>query len=134
MGYTIQKQLSTFWGTARNKCLLLRVQFSTGRYHTPNTVAVGLIVAIGTWIHAGTIQAQKVASAVIVRSRRPIAAARATIAHRTTVDVAGIEEVIRELSKGFGGCITTRIGCSVIIISTSSGIAVVCYTTHNAIT
>ena len=45
-----------------------------GAYRTPNTLPVALIAAIGTWVYAGTIQVQDVASEVTVRSRRPIEA------------------------------------------------------------
>ena len=89
--------MSTFWGTAENKCLLLRVQFiqfrlGTGR--TPNTSPVVLNDEIGTWVHIGAIQVQGVAIVVIVRSRRPIVAAGPSTAGRRRNEVAGVEEVI----------------------------------------
>ena len=78
-----------------------RRTLSTGRYRTPNTVADVLIAGTGTWAHVGTIQAQFVRIAVIVRSRRPIAAVATPIAGGRRTEVAGIEEVIWEASPGF---------------------------------
>lgn len=45
-----------------------------GTDRTPNTPPIELTVAIGTRIHVGITQAQVVAKAAIVRSRRPIVA------------------------------------------------------------
>ena len=59
---------------------------------TPNTVAVVLIVVIGTWVHVGTIQVQVVAIVVTVRSRRPIVAVATSIVRRRRIEVAGVEE------------------------------------------
>ena len=83
-----------------------------GAYRTPNTLPVVLIVVIGTWVYAGTIQDQVVATVVTVRSRRPIAAARASIVGRRRTEVAGVEEVIWKASKGNCGGFTCSI-CSV---------------------
>ena len=63
-----------------------------GAYRTPNTTSVALTIVTNTWIRVGTIQVQIVATAAIVRSRRPIVAIGTTIVHRATVDVAGINE------------------------------------------
>ena len=49
-----------------------RKRLGTGR--TPNTSPVVLIEVTGTWVHIGAIQVQVVATAVTVRSRRPIVA------------------------------------------------------------
>ena len=48
----------TFYVGGNLQCLagIRRRTLSTGRYRTPNTVAVVLIVVIGTWVHVGTIQ------------------------------------------------------------------------------
>ena len=87
--------MSTFWGTAENKCLLLRVQFRLGAYCTPNTEAVVLIEATGTWVHAETTQVQAVRIVAIDRSRRPIVATATSTARRRRIEATGVEEVVR---------------------------------------
>ena len=73
-----------------------RCTLGTGR--TPNTDAIALIVVTGTWAHVGTTQAQVVAIAVIVHSRRPIVAVTTSIDGRRPTEVAGVEEVNWELT------------------------------------
>ena len=90
----------TFYVGGNLQCLagIRRRTLSTGRYRTPNTVAVVLIVVIGTWVHVGTIQVQVVRIVVIVRSRRPIVAVTTSIVRRRRIEVAGVEEA--DYSKG----------------------------------
>ncbi len=64
----------------------------------PNTLTVVLIVVTRTWVHTGAIQVQIVRIDVIVRSRRPIVAVATPTAGRRHTEVAGVEEVIREVS------------------------------------
>ena len=66
-----------------------------GAYRTSNTAAAKLTVVTGTWVHAGTIQGQGVATEVIVRSRRPIEAVTSSTIRRRRTEVAGVEEVVR---------------------------------------
>ena len=93
----------TFYVGGNLQCLagIRRRTLSTGRYRTPNTDAVALSAAIGTWVHVGTKQVQAVRSVVIVRSRRPIVAVTTSTARRRRIEVAGVEEVIWIRPKGF---------------------------------
>ena len=81
--------------------ILLRVQFTATRLtagDAPNTSTAVLIVVIRTWVHTGAIQVQTVRIAATARSRRPIVAAAASIVGRRRIEVAGVEEVVREVS------------------------------------
>ena len=69
-----------------------------GTLRTPNSDAIVLIAATGTWADNGATQLQDVAIVATVRSRRPIAAVRPPIIRRRTTEVAGVEEVIRVTS------------------------------------
>ena len=81
-----------------------------GTYRTPNTVAGFLRAAIGNWAHVGTIQVHVVATDVIARSRRPKAAVATSESRLRGIEVAGVEEVIREGSKGSSSSLTSSIG------------------------
>ena len=70
-----------------------------GATDAPNTAAAALIAVIGTWVDAGTTQAQEVATAASARSRRPIVAVATSTARRRGIEVAGVEEVVRETPK-----------------------------------
>ena len=64
---------------------------------------------MGTWVHAGTIQVQDVATVVIVRSRRPIVAVGPSIVRRQATEAAGVEEVVRIFTQSFSGSIAISI-------------------------
>jgi len=125
LGYTVPGRMSTFVGTLEKWCLLLRVQFrviQSARDDTAHCPPVVLVVAVRAWVDVGRAQAQVVGVVGRVRRRRPEAAIRATIVHRTTVDGAGIDEVVRIASKlvcywtGFS-CTSVIWRCAAIIVS-----------------
>ena len=66
-----------------------------GATDAPNTKAVELIVVNRTWVDVGATQVQVVRIVVIVRSRRPIDPVATSIVRRRTIEVAGVEEVVR---------------------------------------
>ena len=79
----------------------------------PNTEAVVLIVVIRTWVDIRAIQVQAVRIAANARSRRPIVAAAAPTASRRRIEIARVEEVVRE-SPEFVSYMTSFIGTSIV--------------------
>ena len=76
-------------GTARTvKTLRAR----SNAAHCPSVILVAVACA---WVDVGRGQAQEVGVEGRVDRRRPVAAVPATIDHRTTADVAGIDEIVR---------------------------------------
>ena len=64
--------------------------------HCPPVILV--VVAVCAWAD-GRTQAQVVGVVGRGGRRRPVVAVRATMAHRTTEDAAGIDEIVRIASK-----------------------------------
>lgn len=105
-------------GTLEKRCLLLRVQFrrtlharGDAAHCPPDVLAVAVAWA---WVDVGREQVQVVGAVGQVRRRRPVEASRATIVHRTTVDVAGIDEIDWVFAP------TERIGCSGLSLASTT--------------
>ena len=75
-------------------------------YQATDTMSVVLIISVG-WAQVRRAQVQVVRAVVAVRRPTPIVAARATIARRRTVEVAGVEEIIWETSKAITHNVTS---------------------------
>ena len=58
-----------------------------------------LVAVVRAWVDVGREQVQVVGADGRARRRRPEVAVRATIEHRTAVDVAGIDKIVRITSK-----------------------------------
>ena len=77
---------------------VLFVVVRLGPYQATDTKSAVLIEVVGL-VQVRRVQAQVVRVAETARRPTPIAAARATIVRRRTVESAGVEEIVREASK-----------------------------------